>query len=222
MGCTWYDVTRLTSRFIRWNMTEAEQVEKKDTRERILDAALNIFSLKGYHSARIDEIVNESGTSKGSVYFHFPNKEKLFVALVDKFVSLLESKVEEAVDDDEPGMQRVQSALEAVMGTFGKYRRPAKILLVQASGLGTVFEEKRMEVHDRFSNLIKRYLDEAVETGDIAPMDTEIVSRAWMGAINELVIKWVYTGEPEPDRIVGTLLPILMRSVGYEVEERAE
>lgn len=202
-------------------MTDQPENNAANTRERILDAALNVFSNKGYHSTRIDEIVHESGTSKGSIYFHFPNKEKLFVALVDKFANLLETKVRESVNDNTPGIQRVQAALEAVMATFGKYRRPAKILLVQASGLGTVFEEKRMEVHDRFAALIQEYLDEAVTTGDIAPTDTEIVSRAWMGAINELVIKWVYTGEPEPERIVGTLLPILLRSVGYEAEPEA-
>lgn len=191
-----------------------------DTRERILDAALNVFSTKGYHDTRLDEIVDESGTSKGSIYFYFPNKEKLFTALVDKFANIIERKVREAVHDDEPGIQRVQAALEAVLNTFGKYRRPAKVLLVQASGLGQIFEEKRMDVHNRFSDLIKEYLDEAVAAGDIAPTDTDIVSRAWMGAINELVIRWVYTGEPEPDRIVGTLLPVLLRSVGYDEEQR--
>ncbi len=189
------------------------------TRERILDAALNVFSNKGYHDTRLDEIVTESGTSKGSIYFHFPNKEKLFVALVDKFTDLLENKVIDSVPDDAPAIERVRIALEAVLNTFSKYRRPAKILLVQASGLGTVFEQKRMDVHDRFSNLIKGYLDEALANGDIAEIDTDLVARAWMGAINELVIRWVYTGEPAPDRIVETLLPLLLRSVGYEHSE---
>lgn len=193
----------------------------KNTRERILDAALNVFSSKGYHGTRLDEIVNESGTSKGSIYFYFPNKEKLFIALVDKFTDLLERKVLESVPDDAPAIERVRAALEAVLNTFGKYRLPAKVLLVQATGLGKVFEEKRIDVHDRFSNLIRVYLDDAVASGDIPPTDTEIVSRAWMGAINELVIRWVYTGEPEPDRIVETLLPVLLRSVGYEQAEEA-
>lgn len=193
----------------------------KNTRERILDAALNVFSNKGYHDTRLDEIVNESGTSKGSIYFYFPNKERLFIALVDKFTDLLERKVMESVPEDAPAMERVRAALEAVLNTFGKYRMPAKVLLVQASGLGAVFEEKRMDVHDRFSNLIRVYLDDAVASGDIAPTDTEIVSRAWMGAINELVIRWVYTGEPEPSRIIETLLPVLLRSVGYEQPEEA-
>ncbi|MEL6270053.1 MAG: TetR/AcrR family transcriptional regulator [Chloroflexota bacterium] len=192
---------------------------KQETRERILDAALNVFSNKGYHDTRLDEIVDESGTSKGSIYHYFPNKEKLFVALVDKFTDLLERKVQDAVPDGAPAMERVDAALCAVLATFGKYRRPAKILLIQASGLGTVFEQKRMDVHDRFSNLIKSYLDEAVAQGELTDVDTEIVSRAWMGAINELVIRWVYTGEPDPERISEALLPVLLRSVGYEPEE---
>ncbi len=195
--------------------------QQSSTRERILDAALSVFSNKGYHDARIDEIVDQSKTSKGSIYFHFPNKERLFVALVEKFTDLLERKVKESVPDDAPGMERVRIALEAVLNTFGKYRQPAKILLIQASGLGTVFEQKRMDVHNRFSALIQGYLDEAIASGDIDPIDTEIVSRAWMGAINELVIQWVYTGNPEPDRIIETLLPILLRSVGYEQVEGA-
>lgn len=195
---------------------DSDKQHNSSTRERILDAALSVFSNKGYHDARIDEIVDQSKTSKGSIYFHFPNKERLFVALVEKFTDLLERKVRESVPDDAPGMERVQIALEAVLSTFGKYRQPAKILLIQASGLGTVFEQKRMDVHDRFSELIKGYLDDAIDAGDIEPIDTEIVSRAWMGAINELVIRWVYTGDPEPDRIIETLLPVLLRSVGYE------
>lgn len=189
-----------------------------ETRERILDAALSVFSRKGYHDTRLDEIVDESGTSKGSIYFHFPNKKQLFIALVDKFADLLEERVIESVPDDEPSVVRVRVALTTVLNTFSKYRRPAKILLIQAAGLGSIYEEKRNEVHDRFANLIKTYLDEAIAHGDIEPIDTEIVAWAWMGAINEIVIRWVYTGHPEPDQIVDTLLPMLLRSVGYPVE----
>lgn len=187
----------------------------RTTRERILDAALNIFSNKGYHDTRMDEIVEEAHTSKGSIYFHFPNKEKLFIALVDQFADLIERRVNEAIQQEAEGIQRVRVALEAVLETFGKYRRPAKILLVQAVGLGNVFEKKRMEVTDRFAGLIKTYLDEAVAVGDIPPVDTEVTAHAWMGAIYNLVIQWVYTGEPTSERILETLLPLLLKSVDY-------
>lgn len=188
---------------------------RPSTRERILDAALNIFSAKGFHDTKLDEIVAEGGISKGSIYFHFPNKEKLFIALVDQFADLIERRAKEAIDQQTPGIQRVQAALEAVLETFGRYRRPAKLLLVQAVGLGSVFERKRLEVNDRFAQLIQIYLDEAIADGSIAPVNTHIVAHAWMGAIYNVVIQWVYTGEPSQEEIMDALLPLLLKSVDY-------
>jgi AcrR family transcriptional regulator len=206
-------IIKLTSQSICERLHMAEN-DKNSTKDRILDAALSVFSSKGYYDTKLDEIAEESQSSKGSIYFHFPNKEKLFIALVDQFANVLERNVTQAIASEPKGMGRVRLALASVLDTFGKYRRPAKILLVQAVGLGTVFEKKRMEVTDRFAALIKSYLDEAIEIGEIEAVDTEVVAHAWMGAIYNVVIQWVYTGEPTPERIMDALLPMLLKSVG--------
>jgi hypothetical protein len=88
-------------------------------------------------------------------------------------------------------------------------------------GLGTVFEEKRLELHDRFARLIQVHLNQAVVEGDIPPVDTEVTAYAWMGAINEVVIRWVHTGEPEPERALPALRAILLRSIGV-TEDRIQ
>lgn len=198
------------------NETEKQSRDPQNTKDRILDAALNIFSRKGYHDTRLDEIVEEAHTSKGSIYLHFPNKERLFIALIDQFANLLERRVAEAIEQQDKGIERVRVALETVLETFGKYRLPAKILLVQAVGLGNVFEKKRLEVNDHFASMIQTYLDEAIAVGDITEVDTEVVAHAWMGAIYSVVIRWVYTGEPTSERILSALLPLLLKSVGYD------
>ena len=196
-------------------MSEQPARGPESTRERILDAALSVFSYKGYHDTRLDEIVAESETSKGSIYFHFPNKERLFLALVEKFADLVERRVTEAIAQETTPMAKVEAGLEACLEAFGRYRRPAKVMLVQATGLGTVFEEKRLEINERFANLIRIYLDEAVEAGEIEAVDTDVVAYAWLGSIYHLTIRWVYSGEPEPARIVSALVPMLLRSVKY-------
>lgn len=189
--------------------------DPETTKNRILDAALDVFSNKGYHDATVDDIVSESETSKGSVYFHFPNKQTLFLALVDKFANLLERRVTEAIAEQESGIERVRVALITCLDTFSSYRRLAKIMLVQAVGLGTLFEDKRIEVADRFAMLIKVNLDELVASGEIQPINTVIVAQIWTGSIYEMVIRWIYLGQPTPDEILDTLIPLLLRSIGY-------
>lgn len=189
-----------------------------DTRDRILSAAVKVFSNKGYHDTKVDEIVEESNTSKGAVYFHFPSKQRIFLAIVEEFTSLLEKKLLEAIEREPDGVRRVNAALQIGLETFGKYRSIAKIFLVQASGLGQAFEETRLDILAKFAAVIKSYLDQAVAEGDIPPLDTEVASYAWIGAINEVVIRWVHTGHPEPERVLPTLRTILLRSIGVSEE----
>ena len=203
-------------------LNEVKFSEKaRATRERILDAAAKVFASKGYHETRVDDIVDASETSKGSVYFYFPGKQQIFLALVDQFADLLQRRLAEAIAEEDDGVCRVNAALKACLETFGRYRGLAKILLIQAVGLGTVFEEKRLEIHERFATMIESHLNQAVAEGDIPLIDTEVTAYAWMGAIYEVVIRWVYTGEPEPERVVPALRTILLRSIGVP-EERIQ
>ena len=196
--------------------------DERNTRQKILDAAVQVFSRKGYHDTRVDDIVRESETSKGAVYFHFPSKEQIFLALVDEFAGLLENKLMGAISGQASGVRGVDAALRTGLETFGKYRGLAKIFMVQAVGLGAAFEQKRLQILDRFASVIKAYLDQAVAEGDIQPLDTQITAYAWIGAINEVVIRWVYTGEPEAGRILATLRSLLLRSIGVSEERIRE
>jgi AcrR family transcriptional regulator len=194
------------------------KTKAQQTRQRIMDAALNVFSRKGFHDTRIDDIADEAQSSKGGVYFHFPGKEQLFLALIEEFARLLEERLTASIAAEPRGIRRVEAALQAGLSVFGEYNQLAKIFLLQAVGLGQTFESKRLEILDRFAGLIQQHLDEAVADGNIEPIDTEIVAHAWVGAINELVMRWIQTGEPAPDRILPTLQLILMRSIGFNGE----
>ncbi len=198
---------------------EGSTEKKGPMRERILDAALDIFARKGYRDAHLDEIASGAEASEGTIFFHFASKDQIFIALIDQFADLLERRITEAIRERNEGMARVRTAIEVCLETFGRYRWPAKILLIQAVGLGTVFDQKRTEIHERFAALIETYLQEAVALGQIEDVDTEVTAHAWMGAIYNLVIRWLQTGEPSQERIVRMLPPMLLRSIGYTGEE---
>ena len=191
---------------------------QSETQQKILDAAIDIFAQKGYHDTRVDEIVEGSKTSKGAVYFYFPSKQDIFLAIVDKFAGLLEERLESVINQHESGVERVSAALRVCLETFEHYRSLAKVFLVQAAGLVVVFEDKQIELHNRFARQIKKQLDQAVAEGDIPPIDTEVAAYIWMGAIYDMIIRWVRTGQPEPSRIYPTLQVMLLRSIGVSEE----
>jgi TetR/AcrR family fatty acid metabolism transcriptional regulator len=199
-------------------MAKAPTISTPDTRNRILEAAVNVFASKGYHDTRVDDIVRDSNTSKGSFYFYFPSKQDIFLALVDTFAELLESRLRERISVESSGIARVDAALRVCVETFGQYRSLAKIALVQATGLGAVFEEKRQAVNQRFIEIVRENLDSAVDDNRILPLDTEVTACAWVGALNEIVLRWVYTGEPDPQRSLPALRRLLLSSIGIPEE----
>src|SRR2546425_6372248 len=142
------------------------------TRERILDAALEVFARKGYHRAIVDDIVRTSGTSKGAVYHHFPNKEAVFLALVDDFAARLARSAAAAIAEQHGALAKVECALTAALATFAANERLARLILLEAGSLRPAYPAKRAGVADRFAAPVPGDLDEAGGDRSIAPLHT--------------------------------------------------
>jgi AcrR family transcriptional regulator len=173
------------------------QERSRTRRKRVLDAALEIFSSQGYSDTAIDEIAYASGTSKGGLYFHFPSKHALFLALLDEASTALLQHVEAAMAAESDPLARGEAALREVLHVFAGHRLLARLLLVEALGAGKEFTIKLNDLHAAFAALIAECLDEAVARGQIPPCDTNIAANAWYGAVNQVVLRWLLTGEPQ-------------------------
>src|SRR3954469_22159596 len=99
-----------------------EQLRAVQRHQRIIDAAEKVFSSKGYHGTLVDEIAAEAETSKGGVYFHFPNKQAIFLALLDRLSAMLRERIAVAVADQPDPLARADAALEVVLNTFAGHR----------------------------------------------------------------------------------------------------
>jgi AcrR family transcriptional regulator len=183
------------------------------TRDKILVGALEVFARKGYHRASVDDIVRASATSKGAVYHHFPNKEAVFLALVDDFARRLAARVAAAIAGRHGALAKVEGALVAALSTFADDERLARLILLEAVSLGPVYQAKRAEVAGRFAALIQGYLDEAAADGSIPPLDTRVATLAWLGAINEVVIQWLHGSVRDLTATIPALTRILLDSI---------
>jgi TetR/AcrR family transcriptional regulator, fatty acid metabolism regulator protein len=172
------------------------QERSRTRRQRVLDAALEVFTSHGYGDSAIDEIARVSETSKGGLYFHFPSKQALFLALLDEASGALLTRVETAMAAETDPLARGDAALLEVLHAFGGHRLLARLLLVDAVGAGKDFATKLDDLHASFAALIACCLDDAVSQGMIPPQNTRIAAQAWYGAVNHVVLRWLMTGEP--------------------------
>ncbi len=192
-----------------------EQERARDRHERILDAALRVFARKGYKDAAVDDIVAESKTSKGGVYFHFPGKQAIFLELLDRTAVRLRQKIEEAIASRDDPIEKADAALLAVFNTFASHRSLARLFMIEALGAGREFHRRMSQLHEEFAMIIKVHLDDAVAAGAIDAVDTEVAARAWFGGLNQVLTSWVLSGKPaRVGDAYGALRPLLMRSVG--------
>jgi TetR/AcrR family transcriptional regulator, fatty acid metabolism regulator protein len=195
------------------------QERSRTRRQRVLDAALEVFTQHGYGETAIDEIARASDTSKGGLYFHFPSKHALFLALLDEASLALLRRVETAMAAESDPLRRGDAALREVLHAFAGHRLLARLLLVEALGAGKEFNAKLNDLHAAFAALIADCLDEAVAQGQIAPLDTRLAAHAWYGAVNHVVLRWLLNGDPAR---LGETYPALRALLLYGVTGAGE
>lgn len=85
--------------------------QRTDTKERILQAALEVFSCHGFEGARMEKIASEVGINKSSLYFYFKSKEEIFHELFQMIIKKYHAKRNEIFEKSKglPSRQRLSN-----------------------------------------------------------------------------------------------------------------
>ncbi len=199
----------------------AQQLRARERRERILDAALQVFTRRGYRDATMDEVAEAAATSKGGVYFHFPGKEALFLALLERSAELLHQRIVTALEQAEDPGAKLDAALEVVLRLFAEHRSLARLFLIEALAGSSTIQLALAAMRRRFARLIVSELERSRRAGMLAIEDPELAAIAAFGALYEVVTQWLLTGTPADLRQIAPELRILLRRLfGLPVPER--
>lgn len=93
-------------------MARKTKEEAEKTRLKLLDAALAVFSRKGYVRSTLNDIAKEAGVTRGAIYWHFKDKANLFEALSDDIEQCNEARVEDLL---EHSFQSIADLRERIM-----------------------------------------------------------------------------------------------------------
>lgn len=101
-----------------------QAVKTANTRESILDATDKLLARYGYKKMTIDDIANEVGIGKGSIYLHFKSKEEIALSHVDRIIERLCVRLEEISGEDSTAIERLRKMV-LLRGFIPLRQRPA-------------------------------------------------------------------------------------------------
>lgn len=163
--------------------TVSPQPRELTLRQRIVDVARSLFVEHGYHGVSMRQIAEAVGISKAGVYYHFADKESLFVAVLLDGISRVSEIVADARRDRDAPVA-VQLAL-FFEGLLDEVERQLASVRLANGELRHLNDEARRTVTDRyledFVEPLRSMLAEAMERGELRPMDPEIGTRVLLG-----------------------------------------
>lgn len=190
---------------------------RAERRQKILEAAKEVFAESGYHEASINAIIERAKIARGTFYLYFQSKATVFDALLDQAMTDLRARVTriDVLNADAPPPQvQLHEGLVRLLDYVLGDKTLTTILLSganapeaeAASRLNTFFAE----VH----GVIRKALEGGIAIKLVRPCNTEVTAAALLGTVRGVIEYLVTTESPPPvEAIVAELIAVALRGV---------
>jgi AcrR family transcriptional regulator len=180
-------------------------VGKPERRQQILAVARDVFARRGYHAAKIDDIVASAGIARGTFYLYFEDKRAIFEEIVDRTIARLGMSIVRVDPHDgaRTVADQVRENIRRIVRILLEDRATTKILLSDALGVDQTFDRKLLSFYDEMSSLLERSLGDGQALGVVRDGDVRLMAWLTMGALKEVMFQIVQRGaEYDEDRLV--------------------
>ncbi|TDV41795.1 TetR/AcrR family transcriptional regulator [Actinophytocola oryzae] len=182
------------SRMYRGVDTEQRRAER---RERLLEAALDEFTTRGYHKTKIADLCARAGVSTRNFYEKFASKEALLLELHAHINTIAMKRMLPVLDSlaDADALTRITTLVNAFVEAVTSDPRYPRLNYVEAPGISQSMERQHQEWFKRYVDFITAECERAAAAGLAPPRDYRLTAIALVGAVTQLVRAW-QTDEP--------------------------
>jgi len=190
--------------------------ERKEARKlRFLNAAVHLFGSHGYAATTVPMIVAESGSSTGSFYFYFKNKEDVFAVAMESLGGRIAEAVGEAIATQAAPLPQMRAAVEGLFLFLARNPAEARILLVESSGLSQRLEGVRRKILATHAKGVESALANLAAT--LPPMRPPLAGWCWVGAVYQAAWWWLEQpakSRPRAAQIAKEVADFNLRAIG--------
>ncbi|MFN0278541.1 MAG: TetR/AcrR family transcriptional regulator [Pyrinomonadaceae bacterium] len=165
-----------------------DAVRQKTTREAILDATDRLLTRYGYKKMTIDDLAQEVGIGKGSVYLHFSSKEEIALSHIDRIIERLKRNLTAIAEKPLSVEERLREMLiERVIYRFDSVQHYSKSLDDLLSYIRPQLLERRKRYFDEESRIFAVVIDEGQNSSAFAEGDPVDIALTLLSATNSLL-----------------------------------
>lgn len=152
-------------------------------REQILEKATDLFVTQGYSGISMREIAEACGLSKAGLYYHYKDKEDLFLAILNESLNTLEQLIDGVEARGQNATEKIQLFIQDIFTHLPAGRR--SVIRLASQEMDKISPEARAVFYrryeERFIGRIQRMLDEGARAGELRAMDTAMAVWCLLG-----------------------------------------
>jgi AcrR family transcriptional regulator len=166
----------------------------EERKSQILAAATRVFTKRGFADARMDDIVAESGLSKGALYWYFDSKDAIIVNILDQIFAYETSHVGKLIGQEDSAAKMMEIFVNTTINDIEKMK-PLMPIFIDFWTLSLRKKSVNQAIkryYQNFLDLIEPIIEKGIEQGEFRPVDVKETALA-IGAMYEgTILFYVY------------------------------
>jgi AcrR family transcriptional regulator len=207
-------------------MTVSSEKRKEETRERIIEAACDLFSKYGYHNTQVMDIVKAVGMSAGTFYNHFKDKRDLFEyitleGLENLRVTVKLMRVPINIWEHEVRVKTLHDTFNAIFDYVDANPQQVLMLLRVSFGVDTDMDVNVWKYFQGFAYDASEDLERWKEEGVIEDIDPMLFGWAVIGMTLQLIHNYLVEKKYSRDEIISNLVKMTVAMFEVYLTEEA-
>lgn len=156
--------------------------ESKSMRHEILTAARALFISQGYRGLSMSVLARAVGVSKAALYYHFQNKEELFLEVLNELLEEIEILVDQVIANESDSRVQIRALVVLILAWPANQRSVIRLASQEMFQLGPKARQKFDRLyHEKFISKIQGILERGIQAGELSPIDPSLATWALLG-----------------------------------------
>ncbi|MCK5050624.1 MAG: TetR/AcrR family transcriptional regulator [Candidatus Cloacimonetes bacterium] len=166
-------------------------------RKAIIEAAINVFSHKGFHKAKISNISKLANVADGTIYLYFNNKENLLVSAFDELIESILVEMKDKISNEKSALDRLTKFFDLHVDVFTEQPAVVRFLAIELRQSPDFYElYPSYNPLKEYISFIEKLIIDSIKEKSIRAVDSRALTLIIFGTMDFLLTEWSTKNQP--------------------------